>query len=770
MSASSVQNRGTCGTPRPRCRCPREGAGHRRSRRSQRSSGPALSPHPALPARRRRAEKRGREPFIRLFTLPRPCGGGRVGAHGLHAARHARPRRPHRPRRGHHPLAQHERAARARALAAPLPERLQERALGLPSRARRGAEAAARRKTGAGSTCRSWASRGRRGKSGGRPVGLGGAAPPGRRRRDRRARASASRGRPGRDDPARRRLGRQAPDRRRAHRLPRDASTWSASGFRRSRGSSPTGAWAHFPFHHLAEFYADFGTYDVTLDVPSDFTIGATGPAVESASREAGASSGTCRGTSTTSPGRRGTGGSVRGRAIDGVDVTVLYPPGFGSVAQRELDALRFALPYFSARYGRYPYPVLTVVHPPGDAGEAGGMEYPTLITTGGPWWTPPGVLAPEIVTVHELGHQWFYGLVATNESAWPFLDEGINSVRRGRRDGEVARRRLDGRPGGPARERHRRGRRRGRVGRARRAGRPGGACDSRRARTTGGSSTSARRPSSRPCARLRRRGLRPRPRDVHAPVPLRAPGPRGAARGLRGTAGRARGAGASHGALREGLGRLRGRRCVLRGSDSAPRGSSTRTGKREKVEARQERRGGTTTRRCSSAARHARLPRRRRALVRGRDDAPRALGRRGRLGTPPVPRSLAASRRRRRPGPRLLLDDDLDNNHASAPEGARRAHHALERATYWAELSLELARARDPRNDGGRREPGTRSSSCANDAMRARTTPAPVARPVGVASGARRSAGVAGRGAVAAFSVRTRPATRRSGRTAASR
>ena len=36
-------------------------------------------------------------------------------------------------------------------------------------------------------------------------------------------------------------------------------------------------------------------------------------------------------------------------------------------------------------------------------------------------------VLVPEIVAVHELGHQWFYGLVATNEAAWPFLDEGLN-------------------------------------------------------------------------------------------------------------------------------------------------------------------------------------------------------------------------------------------------------------------------------------------------------------------------------------------------------
>lgn len=189
------------------------------------------------------------------------------------------------------------------------------------------------------------------------------------------------------------------------------------------------GRWAHFPFHHLAEFYADYGTYDVTLDVPEGFTIGATGPVLE----------------------RSFAGGRMVERhvqsdvhdfawtawdqfraareTIDGVDVTLLYPRGFLRVAARDLAAIRFALPYFSSRYGRYPYGVLTVVHPQMDAVEAGGMEYPTLITAGGPWLTPPGVLAPETVTIHELGHQWFYGLVGTNELAWPFLDEGLDQA-----------------------------------------------------------------------------------------------------------------------------------------------------------------------------------------------------------------------------------------------------------------------------------------------------------------------------------------------------
>ena len=187
------------------------------------------------------------------------------------------------------------------------------------------------------------------------------------------------------------------------------------------------GRWAHFAFHHLSEFYADFGTYDVTIDVPEQFAVGATGPLV--ASRLAD---------------RRRIERHVQRdvhdfawtawdqyrtlrEAIDGVDVTLLFPPGYERVARREMAAVRFALPYYSARYGRYPYDVLTVVHPPEDAQEAGGMEYPTLITGDGPWWGPAGERMPEMVTVHELGHQWFYGMVATDEHSWPLLDEGIN-------------------------------------------------------------------------------------------------------------------------------------------------------------------------------------------------------------------------------------------------------------------------------------------------------------------------------------------------------
>jgi hypothetical protein len=190
------------------------------------------------------------------------------------------------------------------------------------------------------------------------------------------------------------------------------------------------GSWAHFAFHPQAEFYADYGRYDVTIDVPESMLVGATG----------------ARSEERLANGRR----IVRHQAdgvhdfawtawdgfreqrerIDGTQVILLHPPGHDENARVTLAALRHALPRMNQLYGAYPHPVLTVVHPPEHARNAGGMEYPMLITTGGPWYAAiSGVRAIEAVTVHELGHQWFQGLVGTNEHAWPFLDEGLTTA-----------------------------------------------------------------------------------------------------------------------------------------------------------------------------------------------------------------------------------------------------------------------------------------------------------------------------------------------------
>jgi hypothetical protein len=95
--------------------------------------------------------------------------------------------------------------------------------------------------------------------------------------------------------------------------------------------------------------------------------------------------------------------------------------------------ALRAAIERYAAWFGPFPYPVLTVVDPGPGAAAAGGMEYPMLIAGGTTWWMPAGVRVPEVVMIHELGHQYWYAMVANDEVRDAWLDEGVNSWVEGR-------------------------------------------------------------------------------------------------------------------------------------------------------------------------------------------------------------------------------------------------------------------------------------------------------------------------------------------------
>jgi len=110
------------------------------------------------------------------------------------------------------------------------------------------------------------------------------------------------------------------------------------------------------------------------------------------------------------------------------VAIRVLHPPGYGSAAERHLEVTRAGLRHFGEMLGPYPYAHLTVIVPPRGAEGGAGMEYPTLFLTAGPWLAMPRlpIAAQDEVTAHELGHQWFQGIVASNEVAHPMLDEGL--------------------------------------------------------------------------------------------------------------------------------------------------------------------------------------------------------------------------------------------------------------------------------------------------------------------------------------------------------
>lgn len=188
------------------------------------------------------------------------------------------------------------------------------------------------------------------------------------------------------------------------------------------------GTWASFPYHGNGEFYSDFARYELVVDVPEGWVVGATG------ARTSDRSEGSRRvmrfeqawvhdTVFVAAPWLE----ELLGREGD-VAIRVLHPPGYGSAAERHLEVTRAGLRHFGEVLGEYPYAQLTVIVPPRGAEGGAGMEYPTLFLTAGPWLAMPRLpfIAQDEVTAHELGHQWFQGIVATNEVAHPMLDEGL--------------------------------------------------------------------------------------------------------------------------------------------------------------------------------------------------------------------------------------------------------------------------------------------------------------------------------------------------------
>src|SRR5690606_31405423 len=73
--------------------------------------------------------------------------------------------------------------------------------------------------------------------------------------------------------------------------------------------------------------------------------------------------------------------GHYEGPGSPKVTVRVLYTPEYENNAAPALKATIESLEYFSRTLGPYPYRTVTVVIPPHNADEAGGMEYPTFFT-----------------------------------------------------------------------------------------------------------------------------------------------------------------------------------------------------------------------------------------------------------------------------------------------------------------------------------------------------------------------------------------------------
>ena len=193
------------------------------------------------------------------------------------------------------------------------------------------------------------------------------------------------------------------------------------------------GQWNCHQFHALTEFFADFGTFDVKVTLPKDYVIGATG--VQVADQDNGNGTKTVAFHAedvhdfawTADPNFKVINDTFDG-SVGPVKIRLLSYDSHEQPWQPYINCVKDSMKRFDEWYGPYPYAQITVVDPPHGAGEAGGMEYPTFITGDSGWYIPKGVHLIDLVTEHEFGHQYWYGMVATNEFENAWLDEGINS------------------------------------------------------------------------------------------------------------------------------------------------------------------------------------------------------------------------------------------------------------------------------------------------------------------------------------------------------
>ncbi|RMH04339.1 MAG: M1 family peptidase [Planctomycetota bacterium] len=218
-------------------------------------------------------------------------------------------------------------------------------------------------------------------------------------------------------------------------------------------------AWTCPPYQPLTEFYSDYGVYEVELVLPARYRgrVAATG-SVLAEEDGPGPDRFTLRlraedvhdfawtadpdflvveqefdPAEWADPAEEQRVAAALGRPVEAIRprptrILLFLQPEHEELGPRYLEAACRALRDFQLWFGPYPYETLSIVDPAHAARATGGMEYPRLITGGARLGGHPRSLSPESVTVHEFGHQYWYGLCGNNEFDHAWLDEGLNS------------------------------------------------------------------------------------------------------------------------------------------------------------------------------------------------------------------------------------------------------------------------------------------------------------------------------------------------------
>jgi hypothetical protein len=213
--------------------------------------------------------------------------------------------------------------------------------------------------------------------------------------------------------------------------------------------------WHQMPYLTQGEFYSEYGTIDVSITLPANYVLGATGDLVDGEKELQWL----LRKAETTKnieefpknndhpPSAKETKilryrqsnvhdfawfADKRWHVLKGevelphskrkVDLWAMFTNNEAELWKKSIEYLHDATYFYSLWNGDYPYNHVTAVDGALTAGA--GMEYPNITVIG----ESGNALNLETVIVHEVGHNWFYGIIGSHERLHPWMDEGINS------------------------------------------------------------------------------------------------------------------------------------------------------------------------------------------------------------------------------------------------------------------------------------------------------------------------------------------------------
>jgi hypothetical protein len=213
--------------------------------------------------------------------------------------------------------------------------------------------------------------------------------------------------------------------------------------------------WNPIPYLNQGEFYSEFGSFDVSITLPKNYVVGATGDLVDGEKETAWLNEkvketeaikefsqdlsypASDKETKTLRYKQSKVHdfawfADKRFHVLKGevemphtkhkVTTWVMFTNSQPNLWKNSIEYMNDALHYYSLWNGDYPYNHCTAIDGALTAGA--GMEYPNITVIG----PSANAIIHEITIMHEVGHNWFYGMLGSNERIHPWMDEGMNS------------------------------------------------------------------------------------------------------------------------------------------------------------------------------------------------------------------------------------------------------------------------------------------------------------------------------------------------------